>query len=147
MKQHGYKLAGADIPAALRGTVIQCPLPETYDEATSLTADGNPNRWLALGNQQFLLNTERDAKAVAESEEVAKLIEAGDVAGAAKTVQDAATAYRDGGGRKAGVSSVTKVKAASVDNAKGKLAAMTPEQRAKNLKTLEALGFDTSLFT
>lgn len=146
MKTHGYKLAGSGIPEALKGLVVPCPLPETYDEATALTADGNPNRWLALGNQQFLLNTERDVKAVAESEEVAKQIAAGDIAGAQAACLAAATDYRDGGGRKAGVPNVTKVKAASVDNAKGKLAAMTPEQRAKNLKTLEALGFDTSLF-
>jgi hypothetical protein len=145
MKTHGYKLAGADIPEALRGTVIACPLPESYDEAATLTQDGNPNRWLALGNQQFLLNTEREAKAVAESEEIAKLIAEGHVAKAQAAVQAAANAYRDGGGRKAGVPNVTKVKAAAIDTGKQKLAAMTPEARAKALKVLESLGMDAAL--
>lgn len=146
MKIHKYVLAGKEIPEALRGKEISCPLPETYDEATALTVNGDPNRWLKLGNQQFLLNTQRDAKGVAEGEDVAALVTAGNIDGALALVQAAATEYRDGGGRKVGVPSATKAKASAVDGAKAKLAAMDPKQRAKYIETLKALDFDVSLF-
>ena len=140
MKFHEYKLAGAGIPKELVGRKISVHVAESYEDATSLSHEGDPMRWLALGNQQFILNEERAAKAVAESKEITDLVAAGKVEEAFAIVQKTATDYRDGG-RKAGVPSETKVKASQYDTAKAKLAAMSPEQRDKQLKALAALGF------
>lgn len=144
MKFHPYKLAGAAIAPELKGKVVQIHVAESYEDFTSLTETGDPNRCLALANQQFILNEERAAKAVAESKEVTDMIAAGNVDGAFALIQDAATNYRDGG-RKAAVPNETKTKAAQVDGAKAKLAAMTPEQRAKKIAALKELGFDFGL--
>ena len=139
MKQHPYKLAGRGIAPELTGSTINVRVAETADEATSLCKDGDGSRVIALFNQQNILNQERVGKAVAEDEDTAKLVSAGNVAGALSRVQAAVDAYLSGG-RAPGVPSEAKRSHTTLTGAREKFAALTPEAQARARKQLEALG-------
>ena len=111
MKLHPYKLAGSAIPPELVGRVINVRRAETSEEAQSLCVNGDGGRVITLFNQQNILDQERAGKAVAEGEEVAKLVSSGNGSEAMALIQNAADAYLSGG-RAPGVPSETKVRAA-----------------------------------
>lgn len=134
MRTHAYKLAGANIPKELVGQILNVRVAESSDDARSLCKDGNEGRIIDLFNQQNILNQERVGKAIAEGEDVQKLVAAGDVAGALALVQTGTDAYLSGA-KAPGVGGKTKAKAQQMDKVAA-AAAADPKLAAK----LQALG-------
>lgn len=141
MRLHSYKLAGSAIPKELVGQVLNVRIAESTQDARDLCKDGDEARIVALFNQQNVLNQERVGKAVAESEDVAKLVSAGRVTDAMKAIQTEVDSYLSGA-RAAGVPSEAKVALTKLTGAKAKIAAMEPTQAERARKQLAALGID-----
>lgn len=115
MKQHIYKLKGAGVAPELVGFELKQARPETVEDFKTLIVNGDEGRIVGLATQQFLLNCQRAAKDVAESEDCQKLVREGRVDEAKALIQKAADEYRDGGPRAPGAGAATKAKAAKVD--------------------------------
>lgn len=115
MQTHIYKMKGSDIEPALHGRELRQSKPESVADFKTLIVNGDEGRIVALATQQFLLNCQREAKAVAQSEDVLKLVRDGKVDEAWAIIQKAADDYRDGGTRAPGKTAEVKAKAAKAD--------------------------------
>lgn len=87
-----YKLAG-DIPSALTGKLIRTPEKYTVEDFRALVQDGDEKHIVALAQAQFDIIIQRHIRNAANSEDVSKLLAAGDTDGAVARIQEVADKY------------------------------------------------------